>query len=180
MITHPIMKAAVLVLSLTMCAALAPGALDAQAAPAPFAEARVGRTIRVQLHDGGRIEGRVTAADGARVRLDGVPAPVEATQVDSLWLRRSGTGRGAVIGAAGGALAGLGFAVFVCDRVSEGQGCDAWDAVALITAGGAAGGALIGAAVGSAMPRWTRAYARTAPVLGARDGRWRVGMRVGL
>jgi hypothetical protein len=67
-------------------------------------------------------------------------APVDAALVDALRLRRCGTARGAVIGAAGGALAGLGFAVFVCERVSEGQGCDAWDAVALITAGGAACG----------------------------------------
>lgn len=159
---------------------LTPSLLTAQDAPAPLEGVRVGQTIRMQLRDGARLEGRVTAVEAARVRLDGATAPVDAAVVDALWQRRSGVGRGAVIGAAGGALAGLGFAVFVCERVSEGQGCDAWDAVALITAGGAAGGALIGAAVGSAMPRWSRTFTRTSPVLGAQGGRWRAGVRLAI
>src|SRR6266853_90016 len=61
---------------------------------------RPGQTVRVWLADGQRFEGRLVAVDSSPLvlRFAGRHPIVALTAIDSLWLRRASTGRGALIG----------------------------------------------------------------------------------
>src|SRR6267378_5577867 len=119
---------------------------------------RPGQTVRVWLSDGQRFEGRLVGVDSSPLvlRFAGSHPVVALTAIDSLWLRRHSSGRGALIG---GILVGgfsFGVATWVCTALAEGGGCDAWGFVALVTLGGGSVGALLGAGVGGLFPRWKR------------------------
>ena len=119
---------------------------------------RPAQTVRVWLADGQRFEGRLVAVDSSPLvlRFAGPHPVVALTAIDSLWLRRHSSGRGALIG---GILVGgftFGVATWACTAIAEGSGCDAWGAVAIITLGGGGVGALLGAGVGGLFPRWKR------------------------
>ena len=119
---------------------------------------RPGQTVRVWLADGQRFEGRLVGVDSSPLvlRFAGSHPVVALTAIDSLWLRRHSSGRGALIG---GILVGgfsFGVAAWACAVIAEGGGCDAWGAVAVITLGGGSVGALLGAGVGGLFPRWKR------------------------
>jgi len=119
---------------------------------------RPGQTVRVWLADGQRFEGRLVAVDSSPLvlRFAGSHPVVALTAIDSLWLRRHSSGRGALIG---GILVGafsFAAAASACAIIAEGGGCDAWGFVAVFTLGGSSVGALLGAGVGGLFPRWKR------------------------
>jgi hypothetical protein len=129
-----------------------------QTKPSQDVALRPGQTVRVWLADGQRFEGRLVAVDSSPLvlRFAGPHPVVALTAIDSLWLRRQSSGRGALIG--GIVVGGVSFAgaAAFCVALGEGSGCDAWGAVALVTLGGAGVGALLGAGVGGLFPRWKR------------------------
>jgi hypothetical protein len=133
-------------------------AVYGQRKPSQDVGLRPGQTVRVWLSDGQRFEGRLVAVDSTPLvlRFAGSHPVVALTAIDSLWLRRHSAGRGALIG---GILVGgfsLGLAVWACDAIAEGGGCDAWGAVTLVALGGGGVGALLGAGVGGLFPKWKR------------------------
>ena len=85
---------------------------------------------------------------------------VRTPPIDSLWLRRTGEGRGELIGAAALGIPSVLFWTWVSTVVAEGTGCDARDAVAGSSLAGAAIGAGVGALIGSGSVRWELRYAR--------------------
>jgi hypothetical protein len=116
---------------------------------------RAGQTVRVRLADGQRFEAKLVGVDSNLVlRFAQSPQTVPISSIDSLWLRRRGTGRGALIGGVvvGGAAFALG--ALVCTALGEGDGCSNWDYVTGFGLAGGAVGALLGAGVGSLFPRW--------------------------
>lgn len=132
-------------------------AVAGQTQPHRGVRLRAGQTVRVRLADGQRFEARLVSVDSSPLTLRFVePHPVvPITAIDSLWLRRRATGRGAVIG---GIVAGVGSFAFLsvmCRAVSEGE-CQEWGAVTGLSLLGAGGGALLGAGIGSLIPRWQR------------------------
>jgi len=120
------------------------------------AQVRAGQTVRVRLASGERFVARVVGIDSTPRALrfaDDQLVPV--TAIDTLWLRRRATGRGAIIGGIVGGAASFGFLTIVCRAIFEGE-CDAWGTVIGLTVVGAGGGVLLGAGIGSLIPRWQR------------------------
>ena len=132
--------------------------VEGQTEPHRGVRLRAGQTVRVRLADGQRFEARLVGVDSSPLVLRFAQSPqgVPISSIDSLWLQRHSSGRGALIG---GILVGgftFGVAAWACAAIAEGSGCDAWGAVALITLGGGGVGALLGAGVGGLFPRWKR------------------------
>src|SRR5258706_1590289 len=87
---------------------------------------RPGQTVRVWLADGQRFEGRLVAVDSSPLvlRFAGPHPIVALAAIDSLWLRRQSSGRGALIG---GILVGgfsFGVAAWACSVIADGSGGD--------------------------------------------------------
>ncbi len=120
-------------------------------------ELRAGQTVRVRLADGRRFEARLAGVDSSPLvpRFQQLQQVVPITAIDSLWLRRRATGRGAIVGGIVVGGASFAFLTIVCQAISEGQ-CDAWGAVIGLSVAGAGAGALVGAGIGSLIPRWQR------------------------
>src|SRR5882762_5758526 len=142
---------------------------------------RTGQTLRVRLADGQRFEAKLVGVDSNPLVLRFVQSPlgVPVSSIDSLWLRRRGTARGALIGGivVGGASFALG--AVVCTALGEGTGCDAWGTVVAFSVAGASVGALLGAGMGSLFPRWQRVDPQRVTLsLGAGNGGLRVGARI--
>jgi len=140
-----------------------------------------GQTVRVRLVGGQRFEARLVSVDSSPLVLRFAQSPqgVPISSIDSLWLRRRGTARGAIIGGivVGGASFALG--ALVCTVVGEGTGCNDWGAVVVFSVAGAGVGALLGAGVGSLFPRWQRVDPQRVTLsLGAGNGGLRVGARI--
>jgi len=132
--------------------------IDGQTNPHRGVRLRAGQTVRVRLTDGQRFEARLVGVDSSPLLLRFVQSPqgVPISSIDSLWLRRRGTARGAlisgiVVGAAAFAL-GAGF----CYAFGEGDGCHSWGYVVGFSIAGGGAGALVGAGIGSLFPRWQR------------------------
>ncbi len=123
-------------------------AASGQTKPSQDVVLRPGQTVRVWLADGQRFEGRLVAVDSSPLvlRFAGPHPIVALAAIDSLWLRRQSSGRGALFGVA----------AWGCSVIAEGSGCDAWGVVTLIGLGGGGVGALLGAGVGGLFPRWKR------------------------
>lgn len=162
------------VLVLACCALSVPlTSGTAQTEPLNGVKLRAGQTVRVRLADGQRFEARLVSVDSSPLllRFAEQPASVPISAIDSLWLRRRATGRGALIG---GIVVGAGsfaFLTVVCRALSEGE-CNAWGAVIGLTLAGAGGGALLGAGIGSLLPRWQGLDPRRVTLsLGAGDRR---------
>lgn len=118
----------------------------------------------------GTREVRIDTTDGERVR--GYCAPVEATQlrvtlgtreqvvpfaeVESIWVLRRGSGRGAATGALIGALVVGGAGVLLSQGLCEFGGC-LNETVMTGLAGGAAG-AILGSVAGRGTQTWRRIY----------------------
>ena len=117
-----------------------------------------GQTVRVRLADGQRFEARLVGVDSSPLVLRFAQSPqgVPISSIDSLWLRRRGTARGAIIGGIVVGGASFALAAVVCTALGEGTGCDAWGTVVAFSVAGASVGALLGAGMGSLFPRWQR------------------------
>jgi hypothetical protein len=156
--------------------------VDGQATPLRDVSLRAGQTVRVRLRDGQRFEARLAGVDSSPLALRFARAPqvVPASSIDSLWVRRHGAARGALVGGivVGGAAFGLG--AFVCSALSEGAGCHDWGAVGVFTLAGAGAGGLVGAGVGSLFPRWRRVDPQRVTIaLGIGNPGLRTGVRIG-
>ena len=116
-----------------------------------------GQTVRVRLADAQRFQARLVGVDSSPLVLRFAQSPqgVPISSIDSLWLRRSGTGTGALVGGVlvGGAT--FAFLAVLCHAL-EGSGCDSWGTIVGVSLAAGAGGALVGAGIGSLFTRWQR------------------------
>src|SRR5258706_78847 len=101
-------------------------AASGQTKPSQDVVLRPGQTVRVWLADGQRFEGRLVAVDSSPLvlRFAGPHPIVALAAIDSLWLRRQSSGRGALIG---GILVGgfsFGVAAWACSVIADGSGGD--------------------------------------------------------
>ncbi len=167
-----------LLLSASLCAPLSE--LRGQTKATRPVRLRPGQTVRVWLADGPRFEAQLIAVDSSPVVLrflqPGQAIPI--TVIDSLWLRRRATGRGALIGGivlGGGSFA---FLTFICRAIGEGE-CNAWGAVVGLSLAGAGAGALLGAGIGSLIPTWQRLDPKQVTVsLGVGNLGWTAAARI--
>jgi hypothetical protein len=120
-----------------------------------LARLRSGTEIRVSQNDG-LLQGTLRRLTATQVVLaqEGTGQSLTLRGVDSLWVARRATGKGALVGA----LLGLGVGAIIGAAAAE-EGYDtppvAW--VALYGGGGLLSGALLGAVVGSTK-QWKRTY----------------------
>ncbi len=153
-------RAAVVMTALTV----APGNAVVAQLPIDTAMGRLsaGQMVRVHTPDGRRIESQVRAIDRDPLRLWLVDqeAPLQASSIDSLWVRGRSVKTGAIVGAVGVGVPWFAFLTWLCYATSDRSGCDHWDDVTAWTFAGVAGGALIGTAVGAAIPKWRLRYPR--------------------
>jgi hypothetical protein len=121
-----------------------------------------GQTVRLHLQTGQRAEGRfaVYQPDQSVVQLAMRDTTIQFAMIDSIWVRKTGAGTGAIIGAV---LVGVPSAILwgsLCSGLSDsGGGCDQWGTVIGLSVAGAGAGALLGAAIGSASSHWQLRYA---------------------
>lgn len=140
---------------------LLPASLAAQLSLDSVArQLKPGQTVRLHSQTGQRVEGRFTVynPDPGVVQLNMRDTTVAFGSIDSIWVRKSGTGTGALLGAV---IVGVPSALIfssLCSGLSEGGGCDQTGAVVALTGAGAAVGALLGAAIGSASSHWQLRY----------------------
>lgn len=141
---------------------LLPAALAAQATLDSMArQLKPGQTVRLHLQTGQRAEGRfVYQPDLSVVQLTMRDTTIPFAMIDSIWVRKTGAGTGALVGAV---VVGVPSALFwgsLCGALSEsGGGCDQWGTVVGLSVAGAGVGALLGAAIGSASSHWQLRYA---------------------
>jgi len=112
-----------------------------------------GQHVHIRTAGDGLVEGRVLFSSESLVtiRSAGLATTVPAAGVDSLWVRRTHAGRGALVG---GATLGLFFGVWGA-TLCPGE-CDISSGTAFVRGGlvGVALGGGIGALVGLAVPSW--------------------------
>jgi len=119
--------------------------------------------VRILRAPASPAEGTCGAVRGDSIQLTrrGVHATLPVVGIDTIWLRQSSTGTGALIGAGLGAasLAALGI-LFVNAMCESGDGCsDDYPQVVLLgVLVGGGGGVLIGAGFGALVPKWKRRY----------------------
>lgn len=138
---------------------------------------RPGRTLRIHMGDGRRLDGRFDSLSQVPLGLSirKVPAPITLAGIDSLWVRGNAAKKGALIGGLALGIPSAAFWTWVCIALGEGQGCDAVPVVAGLTVAGAAVGAGLGAAIGSATSRWQLRYVRSPSRFGWQTPPDRVG-----
>ena len=122
-----------------------------------LARLQVGQRVRIPTNGGGGgfVEGWISNSPNfvtLRTAL-GSTIAVPAPGVDSLWVRGTHAGRGALIG---GAVAGIGLGAFLASLVDQNNPYNARNtaAGALGLVGGGAFGALVGATIGAGSPKW--------------------------
>jgi hypothetical protein len=153
-------------LILTLALLVTPGLCWAQR-PSPSraailaAERDRQREVRLSLQQT-RLIGRLTdvTEDRATVAESSGTRAIDLGAIDTIWVRRTAVGKGALIGGAIGAV-GLGvFLGLLGDALCESTNCgNETLGAALIGVGlGAAGGGLIGAGIGLAIPVWKRRF----------------------
>jgi len=150
------------VLVAVIALSLAPQLRAQESVPQAFAQLRPGQTLRIYTAQGRRHEGRYAglAWEPPSLSFREQVGPVVLTDIDSLWVRRSGARKGAVIGGLALGIPSAAFWAWACTVGSEGR-CRAWHLVAGLTVAGAAVGAGVGAAIGSASVRWQLRYVRS-------------------
>jgi len=124
-----------------------------------FAVARlhVGQQVRIRTSGGGGgfVEGWISNSPNVVTlrTANGSTIAIPAPGVDSLWVRGTHAGRGALIG---GAVAGIGLGTFLAFHVNQNNSYNARNSVAggLGLIGGGAAGALVGALIGAASLKW--------------------------
>jgi len=118
-----------------------------------------GQLLRVEGARLGRLEGRFVAVDASTLTLtrDSTPTEIRLPDVERLWVRGRATGRGALIGAGIGIVAGAAYGLLIgsiaCEPVDGGD-CTSAEVAAVMGLLGGAGGAAVGAGVGYAIPIW--------------------------
>jgi len=118
-----------------------------------------GQLLRVESAPLGRLEGRFVAMDVSTLTLtrDSTPTEVRLPDIERLWVRGRATGRGALIGAGVGIVAGAAYGLLIgsiaCEPVDGGD-CTSAEVAAVMGLLGGAGGAAVGAGVGYAIPIW--------------------------
>ena len=137
---------------------------------------RAGQTVRVRLSDGQRFEAQLVGVDSAPLvlRFGQSPQVVPISSIDSLWLRHSSAGRGAIIGGIVFGATSFAFLAWVCSM----DQCNEWGAVVGVSAGGAAVGALLGAGIGSLFPRWQPLHHPVTLALGVGHSGLKAGARI--
>ena len=151
--------------------------------PRQLEQLKTAQRVRLVTVDGQRSEGliREPVTGTAGLRFNAATSTIPLSAIDSLWRRRSNTGRGAALGAL---LFGATTAILsskLCSTVNEGFGCEDASIVVLLTVAGAAVGAGVGALIGSGSSHWQLFYARHRDsALGPRqDGsRFLLGLRL--
>ncbi len=133
-------------------------AQDGHRAPA-IQSLRVGQQVRVDAAQIGRVEGQFVVANDNFLTLnqDAVAVQVRLPDIERLWVRGHATGKGALIGAGAGVLAGvvggLLLSTVACEPVDGGNCTPA--GVAMVTGLlGGTGGTVVGAGIGRAIPVW--------------------------
>ena len=141
---------------------------------------RAGQTVRVWLPDGQRFEAQLVGVDSSPLvlRFGQSPQFVPISSIDSLWLRRTSAGRGAIIGGIVLGATSVAFWTWACYEMSEGNGCHEWGYVVGLSAGGAAIGALLGAGIGSLFPRWQPLHHPVTLALGVGKSSLKAGARM--
>jgi len=112
-----------------------------------------GQRVRIRVNGDGLVEGLVLGSSErlVTIRSAGAATAIPAAVVDSLWVRSTHAGRGALIG---GAVLGLGFGALgatVCPRECDVSSATAFERGGLI---GIVLGGAIGATVGLTAPSW--------------------------
>jgi len=136
------------------------GAQESQLSTVLSSSSFRGKTLRLSTEQA-RITGRLIAAGGGEVTLHpaGAPVVVAMQDIDTVWVRKTAAGTGAVVGGVVGAaiLATGAHLVLVND------GCD--DSVCPNTLGPVGGailggviGAGLGAGLGALIPKWKRRF----------------------
>jgi hypothetical protein len=168
-------------ISRLMRALLLAALMTALARPAPASAQPLADSTRAAQWLGGVCPGErevlVATTDGKRVR--GLCGPIESAQlrigrgtreqmvpftvVDSVWVRRGGSGSGATKGALIGALAVGGAGLLLGQGLCEGVGDDCLDGSLLLGVSGAAVGGTVGALLGAVGGRATQAWRRIYP-----------------
>jgi len=122
----------------------------------PSSRLRPGQTVRIRLPDGQRVEGRLAAVDTAPpvLHFDESQASIALAAIDSLWLRGSRAGTGALVGGILGGGGSFAFWTLLCYGLSESGRCNEWGTVIGLSAAGAFGGVLLGTVLGSLVLRW--------------------------
>jgi len=151
------------VLALTMLAAAA-GSVAAQAA-GDFGRLSERQRVRVRTAKGTLFETRLGrgSPDSVSVLLERADVPIRAAEVDSLWVRGTAAGRGALIGLGVGLSVGLLGGYGLCAAAASEAGCTG-GGLAALTLMGTMGGLMFGTFIGVASPRWSLRYARRGSV----------------
>ena len=122
---------------------------------AAVARLQVGQRVRIHTVGDGFVQGWISNSPNLLTlrTADGSTIEVPAPGVDSLWVRSTRAGKGALIG---GAVAGIGLAVFLASHANQDNPYNARNtaAGALGLVGGGAFGALVGATIGAGSPKW--------------------------
>jgi hypothetical protein len=123
------------------------------------------REMLVATTAGERVRGYCGPIESTQLRLErgGREQVVAFTAVDSVWVRRGGSGAGATRGALIGALAVGGAGLLLGQGLCEGVGDDCLDGLLLLGVSGAAAGGTIGALLGAVGGHATRAWRRIYP-----------------
>ncbi|HEY7768202.1 hypothetical protein [Longimicrobium sp.] len=123
-----------------------------------------GARVRVAAGDS-LLQGRCGGVRDGRliVTSAGEERAIELVQIDTVWLRRRATGRGAAIGAVGGGvvlgLLGLAAGHGLCEQ-PNGCGSEPYQIAAVAALTGVLGGTLTGGFIGYNVTAWSRRYPR--------------------
>lgn len=118
-----------------------------------------GQMLRVESARFGRLQGRVIAMSENGLALAAGPSPIKVplADIDSLWVQRRATGKGALIGGAAGILVGGIYGFFLgevaCEPIDGGD-CTRLEVAGVSSLLGGITGALLGAGIGFAIPSW--------------------------
>lgn len=145
----------------TVLACAGPAATQAQdsAQVAVVRSLLPGQTVRVDLAERGRLEGRFhsTTTQAVTLTVDTATTRFPVMDLERLWVRQSAAGRGALIGAGVGLLAGIVTGLIIgpiaCEPVDGGD-CTTGEVTLVTGLVGGAGGALLGAGTGLLIPIW--------------------------
>ena len=111
----------------------------------------------VQGRCGGMRDGRLIVTSAGHERA------IELVQIDTVWLRRRATGRGAAVGAVFGGVAlgllGLGAGHGLCEQ-PNGCGSEPYQIAGVAAFTGVLGGSLTGGIIGYNVTAWSRRYPR--------------------
>lgn len=159
---------------LTVLAAIVPALLVATPARAQLPDTSAittalwtacpGARIRVAAGDS-LVQGRCGPVRDGRliVTSAGGERAIQLVQIDTVWLRRRATGRGAAVGAVVGGVAlgllGLGAGHGLCEQ-PNGCGSEPYQIAAVAAFTGVLGGSLTGGFIGYNVTAWSRRYPR--------------------